>query len=103
MGEKRKRIATWHFPFAWGTWLKILTIGLRAIPRELSNSSRDVAMATNFMANFGYMRSFGRTAIEQPMKCIRLHVTRYPVHPVGPRRPYVDDVVEYGGTESSLL
>jgi len=28
------------------------------------DSSRDVAMATNFMAKFGYMRSFGRAAFE---------------------------------------
>jgi len=32
------------------------------------DSSRDVAMATDFMAKFGYMRSFGRVAFENGLQ-----------------------------------
>jgi len=32
------------------------------------DSARDVAMATDFMAKFGYMRSFGRAAFENGLQ-----------------------------------
>ena len=35
---------------------------------ERSNSSRDGDMVTNFMANFGYMRWFGRSAFENGLQ-----------------------------------
>ena len=38
------------------------------IRTSLSDSSKDVATATNFMAKFWYMRSFGRAAFEKGLQ-----------------------------------
>jgi len=38
------------------------------IRAAFSDSSRDVAMATDFMAKFGYMRSFGETAFKNGLQ-----------------------------------
>jgi len=37
-------------------------------PDLFSDSSRDVAMATDFMVKFGNMRSFGRVAFENGLQ-----------------------------------
>ena len=44
-----------------GTWVNVNYSDL------FLDSSGDVAMATDFIAKFGYMRSFGRVAIENSL------------------------------------
>ena len=55
----------------------------RFLGKRIFDYSRDVAMAIDFMAKFGYMRSLGRAAFENGLQ-YRLSL----IHISEPTRPY---------------